>query len=94
MDLLYRAGGSNAYEFWSWVPKWTGRELFRTILTWRSAEGTFFAGSNSQVPVHPPLSKADKVTGFEIDTIVELCLATTNEPDIISMVNIIHASID
>lgn len=33
IDLLYRAGGSKAYDFCSWIPKWTGREPFRTIST-------------------------------------------------------------
>jgi len=96
MDLLYRAGACKAYEFCSWIPNWTGREPFRTISTWRGAEGPFCAGGNPQANVHLPTLKAEnlQISGFEIDTIIELCPATTNEQDIISVVNIIHASIE
>jgi hypothetical protein len=96
MDLLYRAGGSKAYNFCSWIPKWTGREPFRTISTWRGAEGPFSAGGISHANVQFPTVKAQKlhVAGFDVDSIVELCPATTNDQDIISVVNIIHASID
>ena len=94
IDLLYRAGTSKAYEFCSWIPKWTGREPCRTISTWPGAKGMFSAGGLS--PTKAKLDKKQRleVIGAQVDVVAELLPTTTNEQDIISVVNVIHELIN
>jgi hypothetical protein len=96
MDLLYRAGTSKSYRFCSWIPRWTGGEPCRTISTWHGAKGSFSAGANSCTESQPLLLEQNKlqVFGAAIDIIDFLCPTTTNERDIIYVVNDIHATID
>ncbi|PVH69973.1 hypothetical protein DL98DRAFT_661395 [Cadophora sp. DSE1049] len=96
IELIYKAGASKSYDFCSWIPKWTGRDHRRTISTWCGADGVFCA-SGATTPQTQSLpndwSKLE-VLGVQFDSITRLCPTTTNEQDIISVVNTIHAMID
>ena len=96
MDLLYRAGASKSYKFCSWIPEWTGRERRRTISTWRGAEGIFCAAGTTPVRARCLALDPSKleVYGIRVDSIVRLCNSTTNDQDIISVVNSIHSMIN
>ena len=96
MELLYKSGASKSYDFCSWIPKWTGREHRKTISTWHGARGRFCTSGTTapQTRSLPNSPNKLEVIGVRFDSISRLCPTTTNEKDIISVVNILYGMID
>ncbi|KAL4723487.1 hypothetical protein ACLX1H_009122 [Fusarium chlamydosporum] len=75
MDLLSRAGKSVSYQSHSWIPDWTGKGFPRSITTWETQKGEFYAGGKNypeakvqqSCPSDPCILK---IRGYAIDTIV------------------------
>jgi len=96
MDLLYRSGESKSYSFSSWIPNWTSNEPCRTISTWRGAHGIFSAGGppTGYDRLSPDDERHLQVTGAMIDTVVKIGQDTTENFDIIKVINSLTKLID
>ena len=94
MELLYRAGIAKSYDQCSWIPLWTSEVTQRTISTW-AGHGKFCAGGVQQphARVLQGQPRVLQVRGFQFDTITQVSDTSTENSDIISVVNSIHASV-